>query len=203
MKHSTRYTRKKCTSAQNPYSADDYNSNDGMLTTVWGPSQWHFLHTMSFNYPVNPSPSEKQHYRAYIYSLRYVLPCGKCHANLHKNLKKMPLKMKHMKSRDTFSRYIYDLHELINKMLNKKSNLTFEEVRNPYENFRSRCTQSQTQDEKDNIKALLRKTLKTESGCTKPLYGKKAKCIIRIVPQENDEPTFEVDNKCVKKLIPE
>ena len=198
MKHSTRYTRKKC---QNPYSTDDYNSNDGMLTTVWGPSQWHFLHTMSFNYPVNPSPSEKQHYRAYIYSLRYVLPCGKCRANLHKNLKKLPLKMKHMKSRDTFSRYVYDLHELINKMLNKKSNLTFEQVRNTYENFRSRCTQ--TKDEKDNIKALLRKTLKTESGCTKPLYGKKAKCIIRIVPQENDEPTFEVDNKCVKKLIPE
>jgi len=198
MKHSTRYTRKKC---QNPYSTDDYNSNDGMLTTVWGPSQWHFLHTMSFNYPVNPSPSEKQHYRAYIYSLRYVLPCGKCRANLHKNLKKLPLKMKHMNSRDTFSRYVYDLHELINKMLNKKSNLTFEQVRNTYENFRSRCTQ--TQDEKDNIKALLRKTLKTESGCTKPLYGKKAKCIIRIVPQENDEPTFEVDNKCVKKLIPE
>ena len=56
---------------------------------------------------------------------------------------------------------------------------------------------------RDKIKALLRKTLKTESGCTKPLYGKKAKCIIRIVPQENDEPTFEVDNKCVKKLIPE
>ena len=200
MKHSRRYTRKKC---KNPYSTEDYNSNDGMLTTVWGPSQWHFLHTMSFNYPVNPSPSEKQHYRAYIYSLRYVLPCGKCRANLHKNLKKLPLKMKHMQSRDTFSRYIYDLHELINKMLNKKSNLTFEEVRNTYENFRSRCTQSQTQDEKDNIKALLRKTLKTESGCTKPLYGKKAKCIIRIVPQENDEPTFEVDNKCVKKLIPE
>lgn len=203
MKHSRRYTRKKCTSAQNPYSADDYNSNDGMLTTVWGPSQWHFLHTMSFNYPVNPSTAEKQHYRAYIYSLRYVLPCGKCRANLHKNLKKLPLKMKHMQSRDTFSRYIYDLHELINKMLNKKSNLTFEEVRNTYENFRSRCTQTQTQDEKDKIKALLRKTLKTESGCTKPLYGKKAKCIIRIVPQENDEPTFEVDNKCVKKLIPE
>ena len=108
--------------------------------------------------------------------------------------------MKHMNSRETFSRYVYDLHELINKMLNKKSNLTFEQVRDTYENFRSRCTQ--TQEEKDKVKALLRKTLKTESGCTKPLYGKKAKCIIRIVPQENEEPTFEVDDKCVKKLIP-
>jgi hypothetical protein len=42
--------------------------------------------------------------------------------------------------------------------------------------------------------------LKTESGCTKPLYGKKAKCILRIVPQENDAPTFKVDDKCIKRL---
>lgn len=188
-----KHTRKKC-----PYSTDDYNSDDGMLTAIWGPSLWHFLHTMSFNYPENPCEADKRHYRTYIYSMIYVLPCGKCRVNLRMNLKKLPLKIKHMKSRDTFSRYVYDLHELINKMLNKESNLTFEQVRNTYENFRSRCT-----EENDKTKALLRKTLKVESGCTKPLYGKKAKCIIRIVPQENDEPTFEVDNKCVKKLIPD
>ena len=69
-----------------PYTESDYNSNDGMLTTIWGPSQWHFLHTMSFNYPVNPTVADKHHYRDYIYSLRYTLPCGKCRANLHKNL---------------------------------------------------------------------------------------------------------------------
>lgn len=192
----TRKNKKTCAS---PYSDEDYSSNDGMLTTVWGPSQWHFMHTMSFNYPVEPTASDKRHYMAYIYSLRYVLPCGKCRANLHKNLKKLPLRMKHMMSRDTFSRYVYDLHELINKMLNKGPGPTYDKVRDTYENFRSRCTQ--TKEEKDKIRALLRKTLKTESGCTKPLYGKKAKCILRIVPQETKASTFEVDDKCVKKLI--
>jgi len=83
-------------------------------------------------------------------------------------------------------------------MLNKKPGPSYEKVRDTYENFRSRCTQTQ---EEHKIKALLRKTLKTESGCTKPLYGKKAKCILRIVPQEKKTQTFEVDNKCVKKLI--
>ena len=48
--------------------------------------------------------------------------------------------MENMKSRDTFSRYIYDLHEVINTMLNKKSGLTYEVVRERYEHFRSRCT---------------------------------------------------------------
>ena len=41
------------------YTKKDYNSGDGMLTSVWGPSLWHYLHTMSFNYPVNPTKKEK------------------------------------------------------------------------------------------------------------------------------------------------
>jgi hypothetical protein len=181
------------------FTKEDYNSNDGMLTTVWGPSQWHVMHTMSFNYPVNPTSMDKRNYRNYILSLRNVLPCGKCRENLRKNFKKLPLTMKHMKSRHTFSKYIYDLHELVNDMLGKKSGLTYEKVRNTYENFRSRCLA--TDKEKEKIQKLLNKTVKKESGCTKPLYGKKAKCILRIVPQEDKQPTFKVDSQCVKKLV--
>ena len=107
--------------------------------------------------------------------------------------------MKHMKSRHTFSKYIYDLHELVNEMLNKKSGLSYEQVRNTYENFRSRCLA--TDKEKEKIQKLLNKTVKKESGCTKPLYGKKAKCLLRIVPQEDKEPTFKVDSQCIKKLV--
>ena len=59
--------------------------------------------------------------------------------NFVNNLKKLPLKMKNMKSRDSFSKYIYNLHELINKMLNKKSNLSYNDVRERYEHFRARC----------------------------------------------------------------
>ena len=44
-----------------------------------------------------------------------------------------------MKNRNTFSKWLYNLHEEINTMLCKKSNLTYEQVRNRYENFRSRC----------------------------------------------------------------
>jgi hypothetical protein len=181
------------------FSKEDYNSNDGMLTTVWGPSQWHVLHTMSFNYPVAPTSKDKRNYRNYILSLQNVLPCGKCRDNLRKNFKKLPLMIKHMKSRHTFSKYLYDLHELVNKMLGKKSGLSYEQVRNTYENFRSRCLA--TDKEKVKIQRILNKTVKKESGCTKPLYGKKAKCILRIVPQEDKQPTFKVDSQCVKKLV--
>ena len=107
-----------------------------------------------------------------------------------------------MASRQTFSKYIFDLHELINDMLHKKSGLTYEEVRDTYENFRSRCVVPEAK--KCTAKNTQRNTTakahtKKESGCTRPLYGKKAKCLLRIVPQEEKTPTFEVDSKCVKR----
>ena len=45
------------------FTKKHYNSGDGMLTAVWGPSLWHSLHTMSFNYPVKPTAQDKKHYR--------------------------------------------------------------------------------------------------------------------------------------------
>ena len=68
------------------YSLNDYNSGDGMLTSVWGPSMWHSLHTTSFNYPISPSKSDKEHYRKCILDLKHILPCGKCRNNLKQNL---------------------------------------------------------------------------------------------------------------------
>ena len=44
---------------------NNYNSNDGMLTSVWGPSLWHSLHTISFNYPINPTKIQKKKYKTF------------------------------------------------------------------------------------------------------------------------------------------
>ncbi len=189
-------TKKKLT-----YSQNDYNSGDGMLTSVWGPSMWHYLHTMSFNYPVNPTPENKKQYKDFIVSLQYVLPCKYCRMNLSNNFKKIPITMDCMKNRETFSKYIYNLHETVNRMLNKTSNLTYNDVRDRYEHFRSRCT-----EEKPKIfdfkKVNVSKTKKKkEKGCTEPLYGKKSKCIIKIVPQEDKSATFQMDKQCIKKKL--
>jgi len=177
------------------FKKKDYSSGDGMLVSVWGPAQWHFLHTMSFNYPVKPTSEEKKHYMDYVKNLQYVLPCKYCRMNLTNNFKKKPLQMCDMASRETFSRYIYELHETVNKMLHKKSNLTYCDVRERYEHFRSRCT-----DEKPKVFNFKKTgTLKNkEKGCTEPLYGKKSKCVINIVPQEDKVKTFQMDKKCIK-----
>jgi hypothetical protein len=177
------------------FTKKDYNSGDGMLTSVWGPAQWHFLHTISFNYPVEPSPEDKTNYRNYVLSLTNILPCKYCRMNLKTNFKQMPLQMEHMKNRETFSRYIYELHELVNKMLHKKSNLTYCDVRERYEHFRSRCTN----DKPKLFKFKKIQTLKNkEKGCTEPLYGKKSRCIINIVPQDEKGPAIQIDKQCIK-----
>ena len=190
MKSKKNITKKNLTKKNKSkrFTKKDYSSHDGMLTTIWGPGLWHALHTMSFNYPVNPTKDDKNHYRNFILQLRWVLPCGKCRKNFINNLKKLPLKMNNMKSRDTFSKYVYELHELINNMLDKKSYLSYDDVRERYEHFRARC-------KPEAFNKLLKKTVKkiNEKGCVEPLKGKKSKCVLKIVPQEEKCDTFQVD----------
>lgn len=174
------------------YKKKEFASGDGMLTAVWGPSMWHYLHTMSFNYPVNPTEQDKKHYKDFILNLQNVLPCRHCRENLKNNFKIHPLENCHLKDRNSFSRYIYKLHEIINKMLGKKSGLTYCYVRELYEHFRARCT-----DEKPKL-FNFNKTRKKEKGCTEPLYGKKAKCVIKIIPQEIKCDTMQIHKKCIK-----
>ena len=42
------------------FTKKDYISGDGMQTNIWGPAMWHYLHTMSFNYPIEPTPENKK-----------------------------------------------------------------------------------------------------------------------------------------------
>ena len=177
-------TRKRRKKTKQIFTKKNYNDKNGMLTSIWGPSLWHFLHTMSFNYPVKPTKEDKKNYRKFIKQLRFVLPCGKCRKNLRTNFKKLPPTKKVFKNRETFSKWIFNLHELVNKMLNKKSGLTYKKVRYRYEHFRARC-----KTKKKN----------TELGCANPKKGKKSKCIIKIVPDTEKCKTFQMDKRCIIK----
>jgi hypothetical protein len=202
----------------------DYSSGDGFVTKIWGPALWHALHTISFNYPVHPTVEQKRQYRQFILNLRNVLPCKYCRQNLTKNLAAMPLTMDHMASRDAFSKYMYRLHEKVNTLLKKKSGLTYADVRERYEHFRSRCktdptknTQTETTTTETtatngpttinkSVKSSVNKTDRSSNndnnktkhkGCTEPLYGKKSKCIIKIVPQTVRGSSMQIDHKCI------
>jgi hypothetical protein len=173
------------------FTKKDYNSSDGMMTSIWGPSIWHYLHVISFNYPIKPSSFDKKQYTNMLMYTGATLPCSYCRNNFKLNLKRSSFSQKSMENRDKFSRFVYKLHNCVNQMLKKKIKISFDEVRDRYENFRSRCIQSDK-----NIKD---KTQDKEDGCLVPLYGKKSKCSISIIPFNSKKKSFYVDPKCKLK----
>jgi hypothetical protein len=187
----------KATMKKTPVFTDaDFLSGDGFLTTVWGPPMWHFLHTMSFNYPVHPSAADKRNYSAFINGLQHILPCKYCRINLKNNFKNHPLRACHLVNREAFSKYIYELHETVNKLLGKTSGLSYCDVRERYEHFRARCTD----DPKPRMIQLKNKTKKRgHKGCTEPLYGKQSKCVLKIIPQDAPAESLSIDQQCIKQ----
>jgi hypothetical protein len=169
------------------FTESDYISGDGMQTYIWGPPMWHILHTISFNYPINPTKEQKKYYYIFFINLKNILPCKYCRDNLIMTFSKLPFTYETLKNRENFSKYVYTIHELVNENLGKSSNLSYEDVRDRYEHFRSRCINNPY---KKNT---------TESGCTEPLYGLKSQCVLSIVPKDGRVSSFKIDQSCIIK----
>ena len=86
------------------FSPEELRSGDGMVTTVWGPPTWMALHTMSFNYPVEPTAEKREAYRAFFTHVGDMLPCRHCRDNYKRNLALWPLTDRALRNRSTFSR---------------------------------------------------------------------------------------------------
>jgi hypothetical protein len=166
------------------YNTLDYNSPMGINTRVWGPIQWQFMHMISFNYPVNPTDDDKKFYYEYIKNLQHILPCKSCRSNLSNNLKVAKFTIEKLKNRYTFSKFVYDLHNVVNVMLGRKIYLTYEKVRDRYELFRATCA-----PETSNV----------EIGCTIPVNKIKSRCVINIVPLTRSLESFSIDKRCLPK----
>ena len=155
------------------------NSNNGFVTSIWGPMLWSVLHIISLNYPVNPSIDDQARYYDFIQSLSHVLPCGKCRDNMAKTLLKMPLH-KFLGNRDRFSAWMYDFHNEVNGHEHTQS---LEEVKEMYELFRAKCD--------------------TGAGCIKPLNNIATKCVLAIIPRDQKIDggggSLFIDDRCFVK----
>jgi hypothetical protein len=154
---------------------NDYNSNDGMQSAIFGPAFWFTIHITSFNYPVNPSEVDKKNYDEWLRSIGKILPCSYCREKFQSNLELAHYTKKSLESRDSFSRFCYKLHCIVNNMLGKSSP-TFKEVRCKYEMFRAKCL---TKEEKNSMQHT--------EGCVRPYHnGERGKCLIKIVPSKQE-----------------
>ena len=120
------------------FSESDYNSGDGMMTSVWGPPMWHVLHTISFNYPIKPTDNDKDNIKKFLECLQYVLPCGICRKNYKMELEQRPIRLN---SRKELVYWLFEIHNDVNSRTGKRL-YTFEEAVNEYE--KKRKTNRQT-----------------------------------------------------------
>jgi hypothetical protein len=87
-----------------------------MDTQFWGPSGWRLLHMITFAYEPE---SQESAMRQFFEILPFVLPCKYCRSNLVKHYKELPLEPA-LKSKETLTKWLYEIHGLVNNILRKK-----------------------------------------------------------------------------------
>jgi hypothetical protein len=98
---------------------------------IWGPPAWTFLHTVTYNYPENPTEDDKRNFYNFFMNLQHVLPCEKCKAHYKQNIQKYDLK-NNLGSRQELVKWLIDLHNDINKD-NGKQVWSYSDVFNKYQ----------------------------------------------------------------------
>lgn len=156
----------------------DPNVDNGMMTKVWGPPGWLFLHCVSFGYPYainhsNPAHKNKKlHYGEFFNNVGNILPCKYCRESYIDFIKENPVE-NNLDTREQLCKWLYDIHNKVNHKLGVPDCKipSFEEVKVEYEKFRAKCKKTDN-DERENNMA---------KGCVTPADGTKKRCVVKVV----------------------
>ena len=96
----------------------------------WGPHGWIFLHSITFNYPKNPTNNDKMKYKNFFESIGDILPCEKCSINYKEHIRNHPIN-NHLNTKSQLIKWLIDIHNMTNQELNKPI-LSYEEVMYEY-----------------------------------------------------------------------
>jgi len=140
------------------------NANNGMMTKVWGPPGWFFLHTVSFGFPVDPDNFDteneqppgttKTNYKNFFLNIGNVLPCKFCRESYKKFVKEYP---PDVTTRDTLVEWLWEIHNKVNEKLEDiYPDASLERIKERYERYRAKCSKKQV-----------------ARGCSVPLSGRK------------------------------
>lgn len=110
----------------------------GLMPSCWGPALWHSLHSIAMAY--DPSYHSKKDFYDFFKNLGNVLPCEECKKHYNENfLKQEKLLVDSLNKQNGLFRWVYDLHNIVNKQTNAKDWPTYESVVKKYENFKVSC----------------------------------------------------------------
>lgn len=108
-----------------------------MNVNKWGPGGWDFLHSITFNYPLNPTENDKKNYSNFFKSIGNMLPCKYCRESYFIYYKYLPID-EFLDSREGVTYWFYTIHSLVNQKI-YKNNTKFSDVIKKYENYRASC----------------------------------------------------------------
>lgn len=119
---------------------NDYKNN-GLITKIWGGPGWIFNHSVTFGFPLEPTPEQKEIYKNYFTLLGDVLPCKYCRDSYKKFITEgnTILNDDVLQNRHTLTKWFYDLHEKVNDKLEMDYATSYQEVVDKYESFRAKC----------------------------------------------------------------
>ena len=159
-----------------------------IITKVWGPPTWFFLHSMTLAYFKKYDPNIKWHVdlkksmKNLLYSLVDVLPCPICGESYSQYIKRPDMKIEdHLDSRKDLFTFMYKIHNLVNKKLGKPECQipTLKEAIEYYSKYISSYCSATTDEEKN---------LKKQKGCKDEDFH-QYKCIVDVIDLEKKQDT--------------
>ena len=120
-----------------------------MDPTVWGPSFWFVLHTVSINYPEKPTYVEKRTHHDFYRIIQHILPCEACRRHYQELFAKDPIEP-FLSSKKSLVTWVVMIHNQVNARLGKPL-VTTQEVLTNYREVYSRgsfCDPSKCNDAK-------------------------------------------------------
>lgn len=159
---------------------EDPNAKNGLMTKVWGPAGWLFLHCVSFGYPQDPTSYDLEHnypvgstresYRRFFHEVGGVLPCRYCRDSYREYVKASPVEP-HLGSRKELVAWFWEIHNRVNEKLGASyCDAGLEAVKERYESYRAKCKALTDNEVSEN----------REKGCITPADGKPKRCNIRV-----------------------
>lgn len=164
----------------------DPNIDNGMMTKVWGPPGWLFLHCITYGYPYvinndnDTHKNKKNDYENFFYYLGKVLPCKYCRDSYLDFIKENPIK-DNLNSRDKLTNWLYDIHNKVNYKLGvpKCQIPKYNDMNEVYESYRAKCKKTTSEERENNL----------AKGCVTPANGTPRKCFLKVIQCEKGDIT--------------
>ena len=85
---------------------------------IWGPHYWFFLHTIAMSYPVYPNAVTKKKYYDFVQNIPLFIPVESMAGEFSKLLDQYPVQP-YLDNKESFIRWMWFIHNKINKKLEK------------------------------------------------------------------------------------